>query len=141
MRTPSLLAIGLIALFTSTLPILPAGVAAEPATMFADRVVSFHGGPRKDIIELAAELGFNEAQFQLERGNVERLKSFASREEKGEGYVKFCHDHGMKVSLWIHELEDLPKDIGPITLENEFPLQTKTVADPFFHSASFEHGA
>ncbi len=89
-----------------------------PVPMFADRVVSFHGEPRKDILELAAELGFNEAQFQLERGNVERLKQFAEREEK-EAYVKFCHDHGMKVSLWIHELEDLPKDIGPIALDND----------------------
>ncbi len=118
MKTTSLLAIGLTALLNSTLPILPAGAATEPAPMFADRVVSFHGGPRKDIIELAAKLGFNEAQFQLELGNVALLKGFAKREEK-EGYVKFCHDHGMKVSLWIHELEDLPKDIGPITLENE----------------------
>ncbi len=33
--------------------------------------------------------------------------------------MKFCHDRGMKVSLWIHELEDLPKDIGPIALDNE----------------------
>ncbi len=121
MKTSSLLAIGLTALFTFTLPILPAGADTESAPMFEERIVSFHGGQRagrKDIIELAAELGYNEAQFQLARGNVELLKGFAKSDET-EGYVKFCHDRGMKVSLWIHELEDLPKDIGPIALENE----------------------
>ncbi len=98
----------------------PGEVAADdqPTPMFAERVVSFHGGPRKDIIERAAELGFNEAQFQLEMGNLERLKQFAER-EKRENYIGFCHDRGMKVSLWIHELEDLPRDIGEITLENQ----------------------
>lgn len=90
----------------------------QPTPMFAERVVSFHGGPRKDIIERAAELGFNEVQFQLERGNLVRLQQFAEREKK-EDYIGFCHDRGMKVSLWIHELEDLPRDIGDITLDND----------------------
>lgn len=89
------------------------------------RIVSFHRGRAdKDLIRRAAELGFNGVQFQLEGGNVGPLKDFAER-NKTEGYIDLCHRLGMKVSLWVHELSDIPTKqddpnyLGPVALEND----------------------
>ncbi|MFQ3549948.1 MAG: hypothetical protein SNJ70_09390 [Armatimonadota bacterium] len=88
------------------------------------RIVSFYQGEAsKDIIKLAAELGFNGCMFQLEGGNVGPLKKFAER-DKEEQYIKLCHSLGMEVTLWVHELSDIPSEndpnyLGPIRVENE----------------------
>ena len=88
------------------------------------RIVSFHRGRAdKALIQRAAELGFNGVMFQLEGGNVGPLKEFAERNER-EGYVALCHSLGMKVTLWVHELSDIPERgdpgyLGPIEVGNE----------------------
>ncbi|MEI6915643.1 MAG: hypothetical protein WCL39_10970, partial [Armatimonadota bacterium] len=88
------------------------------------RIASFHRGrANKELIKRAHQLGYNGVQFQLEGSVMGGLRGFAERDRK-EGYVKLCHSLGMKVTLWIHELSDIPgeKDPGypgPITLENE----------------------
>ncbi len=112
--------------------IILAGVAAAPSLAAQNqpstpplkyRIVSFHNGRAdKDLIRRAAELGFNGVQFQLEGGNVGPLKDFAER-DKREGYIDLCHSLGMKVTLWVHELSDIPGEndpgyLGPITVGN-----------------------
>lgn len=88
------------------------------------RIVSFHRGRAdKALIRRAAELGFNGVMFQLEGGNVVPLKQFAER-NKAEGYIDLCHSLGMKVTLWVHELSDIPGEgkpgyLGPITVDNK----------------------
>lgn len=89
------------------------------------RIVSFHRGrANKDTIRRAHELGFNGVQFQLEGSTVESLNEFAERDRR-EQYIKFCHDLGMQVTLWVHELSDIPTDtddpgyLGPVSLDND----------------------
>lgn len=88
------------------------------------RIVSFHRGrANKEMIKRAAELGFNGVMFQLEGSTVKTLSEFAER-DKAEGYVELCHSLGMKVTLWVHELSDIPsKDqpgyLGPVEIGNE----------------------
>ena len=83
------------------------------------RSVSFHRGRAdKDLIKLSADIGFNECMIQLEGGTVGPLKDFAER-NKTEHYIDFCHDLGMKATLWVHEFADIPGDIGPIEIGNQ----------------------
>lgn len=109
------------------LPATPADAAQAAPTSppLKYRIVSFHRGrANKELLRRAAELGFNGVQFQLEGGNVGPLKDFAERDRE-EGYIRLCHSLGMKVSLWVHELSDIPtKDtdpgyLGPVTLDND----------------------
>ncbi len=89
----------------------------------AYRIVSFHKGRAdKRLIRLAQQLGFNGVQIQLEGSTVEGIKQFVQR-EKSEHLVEFCHGLGMKVTLWVHELSDVPAEwmpewLGPVTAEN-----------------------
>lgn len=94
--------------------------AAGPATLLPTRAISFHHCDRvdRDLVTLARQLGYNEVQLQMENGNLERLHELADIQKKNH-LLDFIHGQGMKVSVWLHELEDLPDNIGPITLENE----------------------
>jgi hypothetical protein len=89
-----------------------------------DRIVSFHRGRAdKHLILLASQLGFNGVQFQIEGSNEEGIKDFAARDEK-ERLVDYCHSLGMKVTVWVHELADLPtffspNYLGPVSVDNE----------------------
>jgi len=84
------------------------------------RAISFHHCDRvnRPLIDLAHALGFNEVQLQMENGNMTRLRELAKiqREEK---LLDFIHSRQMKVSVWLHEFEELPDDVGPITRDNE----------------------
>jgi hypothetical protein len=72
------------------------------------RIISFHRGRAdKNLIKLAAQLGFNGVQFQIEGPNVRGLEDFAKR-DANEKLVDYCHSLGMKVTLWVHEFSDLP---------------------------------
>jgi hypothetical protein len=88
------------------------------------RIVSFHRGRAdKNLIKLAAQLGFNGVQFQIEGPNVQGLIDFADRDAK-EHLVDYCHSLGMKVTLWVHEFSDLPgpwmpEYLGLETADNE----------------------
>ncbi len=95
----------------------PAKPASKAPLPF--RIVSFHQGQaNKDLIRRAAEVGFNGVEFQLEKGNLVPTAAFAKRDAQ-EGYIKLCHQLGMKVTLWMHEFSDIPKDIGPISVDNQ----------------------
>jgi hypothetical protein len=88
-----------------------------------DRIVSFHKGKAdKRLIRLASELGFNGVQIQIEGSTVEGIKNFAKYDEK-EHLVEYCHSLGMTVTLWVHELSDVPREwmpewLGPVTSDN-----------------------
>jgi hypothetical protein len=88
------------------------------------RIVSFHRGRAdKNLIQLAAQLGFNGVQFQIEGSNENGIKDFAQRDER-EHLIDFCHSLGMKVTVWVHELSDLPSTLapdylGPVTESNQ----------------------
>jgi len=106
--------------------LLPLPLPAEPAVKKTPssapvpyRIISFDNGTaNKDLIILAHKLGFNEVQFQLEGSTLKSLQAFKARDDR-EHYIKECHNLGMKVSVWIHELSDMPKDLGPISIGNE----------------------
>jgi len=101
-----------------------AETCAPVRTPLPYRIVSFHRGRAdKEVIRRAADLGFNGVMFQLEGGNVGPLKEFGER-DKQEGYIALCHSLGMKVTLWVHELSDIPEKndpdyLGPIEAGNE----------------------
>ena len=87
------------------------------------RIVSFHRGRAdKQLIRLAADLGFNGVQFQIEGSTVDGIKDFAQRDAR-EHLVDFCHSLGMKVTIWVHEMSDLPSPwmpewLGPVRTDN-----------------------
>lgn len=87
------------------------------------RIVSFHRGRAdKRLIRLASELGFNGVQFQIEGSTVNGIKDFAKR-DADEHLVDFCHKLGMQVTVWVHEMSDLPPEwspdwLGPISTDN-----------------------
>ncbi len=88
------------------------------------RIVSFHRGRAdKNLIKLAAQLGFNGVQFQIEGSNEQGIADFAARDSR-EHLVDYCHSLGMKVTVWVHELSDLPgpwmpEYLGPETADND----------------------
>ena len=89
-----------------------------------ERIVSFHQGRAdKNLIKLAAQLGFNGVQIQLEGSNEGAIANFARRDGT-EHLVDYCHSLGMKVTVWVHELSDLPGQwmpeyLGPESADNE----------------------
>jgi hypothetical protein len=88
------------------------------------RIVSFHRGRAdKQLIRLAHDLGFNGVQFQIEGSTVNGVKDFADRDHR-EGLVDFCHQLGMTVTVWVHEMSDLPMAwdplwVGPVSTDNQ----------------------
>ena len=95
------------------------GAAVEGADCFC-----FHQGRAdKNLIKLAAQLGFNGVQIQLEGSNEGAIVTFAQRDAR-EHLVDYCHSLGMKVTVWVHELSDLPGQwmpeyLGPESADNE----------------------
>jgi hypothetical protein len=87
------------------------------------RIISFHRGRAdKRLIRLAAELGFNGVQIQIEGSTLDGLKAFKEYDDK-EHLIDFCHSLGMQVTIWVHELSDvpdewMPESFGPITTDN-----------------------
>jgi len=72
----------------------------------------------RDMVRLAAELGFNDVTIQTEERTVPKLKALRAWADR-TGNFRFIKDQGMTLSVWVHELCDLPKGIGPPTLDNE----------------------
>jgi hypothetical protein len=87
------------------------------------RIVSFHKGRAdKRLVKLASELGFNGVQIQIEGSTVDGLIAFKEYDKK-EHLIDYCHSLGMKVTIWVHELSDvpdewMPESFGPITVDN-----------------------
>ncbi len=92
------------------------------------RIVSFHHPwANRRLIRLAAQLGFNGVQFQIEGSTVDGIKQFAQYDAQ-EHLVDFCHSLGMSVTVWVHELSDLPPpwmpdSIGPVGVDNDLLWQ------------------
>ncbi len=87
------------------------------------RIISFHRGRAdKNLVRLAAQLGFNGVQIQIEGSTVNGIKQFAQY-DASEHIVEFCHKLGMQVTLWVHELSDVPSPwmpewLGPLAVDN-----------------------
>jgi|GEM_PF-1669556 len=88
------------------------------------RIVSFHRGRAdKNLIKLAAQLGFNGVQFQIEGSTEGGVQEFVQRDAR-EHLIDYCHKLGMKVTVWVHEMSDLPPSesrnyLGPVAADNE----------------------
>ena len=72
----------------------------------------------RDMVRLAAELGFNDVTIQTERYTVPKLEALRKWADD-TGNFRFIKAQGMTTSVWVHELCDLPADVGPPTLDNE----------------------
>jgi hypothetical protein len=74
------------------------------------RIVSFNQG-RADmaLVKVAKEAGYNGVQIQTEDGTDKPLQEFAEYNRRTH-LVENCHQLGMQVSVWIHELNDLPPE-------------------------------
>ena len=83
------------------------------------RSISSHRGmPDPQVIDLAAELGFNDVCFQIEGEQQVMLKELRERWDRS-GTPAHIKGHGMTISLWVHEFEDILPEWGPLVLENE----------------------
>lgn len=100
---------------------IPMGKVRQPLPY---RIVSFHRGRAdKNLIKLAAQLGFNGVQFQIEGSNEGGIAEFAQRNAR-EGLIDYCHSLGMQVTVWVRELADLPgpwmpEHLGDIREDND----------------------
>jgi len=82
------------------------------------RSISSHRGcPDPQVIELAAQLGFNDVCFQVEGDQAYMLRELRDRWNRG-GLAARIKELGMTISLWVHEFEDLEPDWGEPSLEN-----------------------
>lgn len=72
----------------------------------------------RDMVKRAADLGFNDVTIQTEEWTMPKLEALRKWADK-TGNFKFIKDQGMSLSVWVHELNDMPKDIGPLTIDNE----------------------
>src|ERR1035438_9381619 len=74
------------------------------------RIVSFHQGRADmELIKLAKEVGYNGVQIQTENGTLKPLQKFADYNQRTH-LVENCHQLGMQVFIWIHELNDIPDE-------------------------------
>jgi hypothetical protein len=72
------------------------------------RIVSFHQGRADmELIKLAKEVGYNGVQIQTENGTLKPLQKFADYNQRTQ-LIENCHKLGMHVSVWVHELNDIP---------------------------------
>ncbi len=88
------------------------------------RIISFHQGKvDKEMVDLAHKIGYNGVMIQLEGANVPKVEELAELDKK-ENIFDYCHNLGMEVTIWVHELSEIPGPespdyMGPITLDNE----------------------
>ncbi len=95
------------------------GTVGEVREPLEYRIVSFHRGrANKEVIKQASRLGYNGVMIQLEGDNMTRLEEFAALDKK-EHYIELCHELGMDITLWVHELSSIPDDIGEISPDND----------------------
>lgn len=83
------------------------------------RSISSHRGmPDPQVIDLAAKLGFNDVCFQIEGEQSLMLRELRERWDRS-GTPAQIKGHGMTISLWVHEFEDIEPEWGPLELGNE----------------------
>jgi hypothetical protein len=82
------------------------------------RAISFAEGHfDAALLRLASECGFNAAEFQTERGCLAPLRQLAADVQQA-GFVGLCQSLGMRIGVWVHELEDYDPEYGSIELGN-----------------------
>jgi hypothetical protein len=85
------------------------------------RSISFHRGMADlELIERAKAAGYNWVQIQTEDGTVKPIEQFAAYNRQ-TGLIARCHQLGMQVSLWVHELNDIPDEF--LKKPDQTPLQ------------------
>ncbi len=104
---------------------IPVGKVRSPLPW---RIVSFHRGQAdKNLIKLASQLGFNGVQIQIEGSNDAGIRDFAAR-DASEHLIDYCHSLGMKVTVWVHEISDMPPARSP-DYPGEVSVDNKKVWD------------
>jgi hypothetical protein len=89
--------------------VIHAGEATTNQPPLPYRIVSFHQGKANiELIKLAKEAGYNGVQIQTEYGTLKPLQEFAEYNQRTQ-LIENCHKLGMEVSIWVHELNDIPK--------------------------------
>jgi hypothetical protein len=87
-----------------------AGQAMAPPAPLPYRIVSFNHCPADlELVRLAREAGYNGVQIQTENGTLKPLREFAAYNQRTH-FIENCHQLGMAVSVWIHELNDIPQE-------------------------------
>lgn len=82
------------------------------------RSISSHRGmPDPQVIDLAASLGFNDVCFQIEGEQQVMLRELRERWDRS-GTPAQIKAHGMTISLWVHEFEDIDPAWGELTVAN-----------------------
>ena len=74
--------------------------------------------PDPQVIDLAAQLGFNDVCFQIEGEQQHQLRELRDRWDRS-GTPAQIKSHGMTISLWVHEFEDILPEWGELTLSNK----------------------
>lgn len=93
------------------LSLVRAGELTPSQSPLPYRIVSFHQGRADmELVKLAKEAGYNGVQIQTEHGTLKPLEKFAEYNQQTH-IVERCHQLGMQVSIWIHELNDIPDDL------------------------------
>ena len=82
------------------------------------RSVAFHVKPMPKLIELSAELGFNDVTIHTEGNTLRRLREL-DRWDEERGYFDLIEKHDMSLSIWVHELDNYQESWGPVTVEND----------------------
>lgn len=72
----------------------------------------------RDMVKRAAQLGFNDVTIQTENVTMPKLEALRKWADS-TGNFKFIKEQGMTLSVWVHELNDMPADVGLPTLDNE----------------------
>jgi hypothetical protein len=72
----------------------------------------------RELVRLAAGLGYNDVTIQTERFTVAKLEALRKWADD-TGNFKFIKEQGMTISVWVHEFCELPEEIGNLTLDNE----------------------
>ncbi len=72
----------------------------------------------RELVRLAAGLGFNDVTIQTERATVAKLEDLRRWADE-TGNFKFIKEQKMTISVWVHEFCELPPDLGKPTLDNE----------------------
>ena len=87
-----------------------AGGAGATQAPLPYRIVSFNHCPvDMELVKVAKEAGYNGVQIQTEDGTVKPLQAFAEYDRRAH-LIENCHKLGMEVSVWIHELNDIPAE-------------------------------
>ena len=104
----------------------------DSADSISYRSVSFHIEPDSQMIQRAAQLGFNDVCIQTEGNTRKRLQQIREL-EKEKGYMAYAKSLGMTTSLWMREISNYDEALGPVSIKNDtFWSKTASKYDHYF---------